>query len=134
MSLTRQDVVWLLAYTRAHRSGTVIVEGMDEAWFSALFDLERDECRDAINTLGRNAEVRFIDAALIRRQVLADRKTKADRDPLLVPDADPDDPAAYAEALRAGRFRPPPEVPARPEKVHALLSGALHKRPEETTE
>jgi len=94
-------------------------------WADLLDDIPFEPAKAAVREYYRE-ESRWITAAEIRRRALAARKaerriTGAPPGPGAVPDADPDDVAAYLRAEREGRWRVDTELHPRP--VAALLSG-----------
>lgn len=74
-----------------------------DLWEKALEHLSYADAEAAVIRLGRR--LRFIGPADICTEVGAIRKERLDRGIDPVPDADPDDPAAYIRAIRAGRFQ-----------------------------
>lgn len=75
-----------------------------EAWHLTLGDLDYADVRDAIAEHYRTSRV-WLMPADIRERVHQARRTRLSAVPDPLPDADPDDPAAYIAALRAGRSR-----------------------------
>lgn len=75
-----------------------------EVWHDALSDLPFGDCRDAVRAHIRSSR-EWLTPFDIRAGVKRIRADRLDRAPHLVPDADPDDPNAYRQALRDGRMR-----------------------------
>lgn len=117
-------------------------------WYALLADLDAVDAHAAVIRLGRRQ--RHIAAADIRAEVRAIREERLARDPLPLPDADPDDPHRYrAELLaivtaiasgqrvkRTPTVPPPPrprrpleERPPRPRPPRALPVVQSHPRP-----
>lgn len=95
-------------------------ETTTDAWHLLLVDLDVADTREAVIRLGRRQS--HIDAADIRAEVHAIREERLARDPLPLPDTDPDDPHRYRAELLAivtaiasgQRVKRTPTVPAQP--------------------
>lgn len=88
------------------------------AWHAVLGDLAATDVRDAIAGHYRDSRD-WLMPADIRDRVKATRRTRLAAVPDEIPDADPDDPAAYIAALREGRTR---IASGEPRPVAALLA------------
>lgn len=103
------------------------------AWQTVLADLPFDAARQAV-IQHYATETRWIMPANIRNAVRAARaETAADIQgpglPPAVPDADPDDVAAYLAAVRQQRVRAADGVSTRPRPVAELLPGTSRRIP-----
>jgi hypothetical protein len=102
--VTRDEVRALLAYaaasTRDWSPTTVDVD----VWADLLGDLTYDDARQALRAHAASSPFRPAPADL-RAGVKRIRTDRLDRHPDAVPDANPDDTAAYQRALREGRLR-----------------------------
>lgn len=96
-----------------------------DAWLLVLDDVTLEAAVAALKPLARTH--RFIAPADIAEHIRTERAKRPDvrgvEEATAVPDADPDDPAAYIAALRSGAHRPPGIE--RPRPVAALLAGAF---------
>jgi hypothetical protein len=89
------------------------------AWHAALGDLDLDDVKDAI--VGHYRDSRdWLMPADIRTRVKAVARVRADQHAALIPDADPDNPVAYIEAMRAKRFKPA-QIDAHPRPAELLI-------------
>ncbi|PWI07700.1 hypothetical protein DIZ27_26050 [Streptomyces sp. NWU339] len=95
-------------------------ETATDAWHLLLVDLDIADTREAVIRLGRRQS--HIDAADIRAEVHTIREERLARDPLPLPETDPDDPHRYRTELLAivtaiasgQRVKRTPAVPAQP--------------------
>jgi hypothetical protein len=120
-----QDAADLLLAYIASIDRREIKEGDALVWADLLDDIPFEAAKAAVREYYRE-ESRWVTPAEVRRRALAARKawkrsTTAPPGPGAVPDADPDDVAAYLRAEREGRWRVDTELHPRP--VAALLSG-----------
>lgn len=129
--MTPTECVRLCKIVRAVAPAQKFEPETPDAWFPILAPFPLDEMLAAVAVVGQ--ERPFIAPADLvqqvrkaRREAAAVRRAEIEADPSLLPDADPDDPAAYLEALRGGRMRPvqSTQVDRRPE-VRALLANAF---------
>lgn len=107
-----------------------VVESDVHAWYYAIGELDFDDCAAAVRAFYRDAEDgRRVTFGQVRAGVKAIREGRLSRAPMPVPDADPDDPAAYQAALlrqvellaegralegpSASSAPPPPEITSR---------------------
>lgn len=75
------------------------------AWQATLDDLRFEDCREAVIAHFRNSASRIMPHD-VRVAVNAMRRERLERDvEAYIPDADPNDPAAYIEAMKARRTR-----------------------------
>jgi hypothetical protein len=90
------------------------------AWHAVLGDLDAADVRAAVTEHYRDSRD-WLMPADVRTRVKAIRKARLSAVPEGVPDADPDNPVAYIEALRQQRYRAasPDE---RPRPIAALLA------------
>ncbi|MFI8305042.1 hypothetical protein ACIF80_16590 [Streptomyces sp. NPDC085927] len=135
--MTPAETAGLAALVAAMCPSMHLEESTTDAWHLLLADLDVADTREAVIRLGRTQS--HIDAADIRAEVRAIREERLARDPLPLPDTDPDDPHRYrAELLAivtaiasgqrvkrtpAAPAQPPPALPGRPRndlRVHAL--------------
>ena len=125
MNLT--ETTTLLAMIQAFDRRTVGQADVT-AWQATLDDLRFDDCRDAVVAHFRNSS-EWLMPAHVRATVKAARRERLDRDtPLEPPDADPNDPPAYIEALRADRRRVA-DGTERQRPVSELIAGAAGRMP-----
>jgi len=78
--------------------------GIAFAWAEAMGDVNREDALTVVTEHYRS-ETRRIMPKDILDGVRRMRRARLDREPEAIPDADPDDVAAYLAALREGRFR-----------------------------
>lgn len=101
-----------------------------DAWTLVLADLQHfDDARDAIIAHYRQSPHRVTPSEVIAgvKRLRADRLARIPDPP---PDADPDDPAAYRQALRDGRVRVADgNIPAQPERVRAAIANTFRQVP-----
>jgi uncharacterized protein YqfA (UPF0365 family) len=102
-----------------------------DAWHLVLSDLPYDVAQAAVVQAARTA--RFIAPAdvVAAAKALYAQRPRPQHDPAAVPDADPDDPRAYAEALRAGRMRTPDPADLKPRPIAEAMRRALERAPAE---
>lgn len=107
--MTPTDTTRVLALVAAACPAQAIGEHTAEAWHLVLGHLDYADAAAAVVEVAKREP--FIAASAIVQEA---RRLKAARlaqvSPLAVPDADPDDPRAYAAALRAGRMREPDDL------------------------
>ena len=129
--MNKPDVAKILTaiYTYERRLESVGISEV-ETWFPLLEDLEYEQVRRAV-TAHFLASDRYLTVARLRELVTQEQRKNAPVQPsedvdlrTRVPDADPDDPVAYMEAIRDGRWQPTRE---RTEK-RALDTSALGRR------
>lgn len=104
--MTPTETTRLLALVAAVCPSQAIGEHTAEAWHLVLDGLDYQRACRAVIEVGKRKP--FIAAADVVQETR--RLAVVERDqvpPTAVPDADPDDPRAYAAALRAGRMRVP---------------------------
>ncbi|MFC5959660.1 hypothetical protein ACFP51_36245 [Streptomyces pratens] len=118
--MTPAETAGLAALVAAMCPSMHLEETTTDAWHLLLADLDVADTREAVIRLGRVQS--RIDAADIRAEVRAIREERLARDPLPLPDTDPDDPHRYRAELLAivtaiasgQRVRRAPAVPAQP--------------------
>ncbi|MEU6527507.1 hypothetical protein ABZ892_33015 [Streptomyces sp. NPDC046924] len=118
--MTPTETAELAALVAAMCPSMHLEETATDAWHLLLADLDIADTREAVIRLGRRQS--RIDAADIRAEVHAIREERLARDPLPLPDADPDDPHRYRAELLAivteiasgHRVKRAPAVPAQP--------------------
>ncbi|WP_406729383.1 hypothetical protein WJ438_39465 [Streptomyces sp. GD-15H] len=118
--MTPTETAGLAALVAAMCPSIHLEETTTDAWHLLLADLDVADTREAVIRLGRRQS--HIDAADIRAEVHAIREERLARDPLPLPDTDPDDPHRYRAELLAivtaiasgQRVRRTPPVPAPP--------------------
>jgi len=129
--MNKPDVAKLLTaiYAYERRLDTVGVSEV-EAWFPLLEDLDYDYARRAVTKHFLTSD-RYLTVSRLRvltgevaaaMHVPAEPVDSVDAQ-LRVPDADPDDPSAYAQALRQGSFQPrrrPEDYPPRELKTSGV--------------
>ncbi|WGD44492.1 zinc finger domain-containing protein [Streptomyces cathayae] len=116
--MTPTETAELAALVAAMCPSMHLEETATDAWHLLLADLDIADTREAVIRLGRRQSP--IDAADIRAEVHAIREERLARDPLPLPDADPDDPHRYRAELLAivtaiasgQRVKRAPAVPA----------------------
>ncbi|MCX2926141.1 hypothetical protein [Streptomyces sp. NEAU-W12] len=123
--MTPAETAGLAALVAAMCPSMHLEETTTDAWHLLLADLDVADTREAVIRLGRR-QPRF-DAADIRAEVRELREERLARDPLPLPDADPDDPHRYRAELLAivtaiasgQRVRRAPAVPVPPSPAPA---------------
>lgn len=117
---------WVAAIKPAQRMN----EDTPDAWFAVFGGLEFEQAKRAV--LAISAREPYIEPHAIVAEVKRERaKALEDVDhATLVPDADPDDPKAYARALREQRFKAAEglSIEGR-DRVRALVSGLAQVLP-----
>ncbi|GAB3177897.1 hypothetical protein [Streptomyces incanus] len=135
--MTPTETAGLAALVAAMCPSMHLEETTTDAWHLLLADLDVADTREAVIRLGRRQS--HIDAADIRAEVHAIREERLARDPLPLPDTDPDDPHRYraelleiVTAIASGQrvkrtptapAQPPPALTGRPRndlRAHAL--------------
>lgn len=119
------ECVKLVKIVKATFPAMKLDEYTSDAWELILADVDLSDALTAVQQLARRE--RFIGVSDIRTEVAAIRKARIDALPEAVPDADPDDVAAYLAAIRSGRQRVASGLKPRP--VRALISRAFHAVP-----
>ncbi|WP_326750813.1 hypothetical protein OH738_38925 [Streptomyces hirsutus] len=97
--MTPAETAGLTALVAAMCPAMHMEETTTDAWHLLLADLDVADTREAVTRLGRRKS--HIDAADIRAEVHAIREERLARDPLPLPDTDPDDPHRYRAELLA---------------------------------
>ncbi|MBL3669607.1 hypothetical protein JL475_27210 [Streptomyces sp. M2CJ-2] len=118
--MTPTETAELAALVAAMCPSMHLEETATDAWHLLLADLDIADTREAVIRLGRRQS--HIYAADIRAEVHAIREERLARDPLPLPDSDPDDPHRYRAELLAivtaiasgQRVKRAPAVPAQP--------------------
>ncbi|MFJ2764456.1 zinc finger domain-containing protein [Streptomyces prasinus] len=118
--MTPAETAGLTALVAAMCPSMRLEETTTDAWHLLLADLDVADTREAVTRLGRRQS--HIDAADIRAEVHEIREERLARDPLPLPDTDPDDPHRYRAELLAlvtaiasgQRVKRAPAVPAQP--------------------
>ena len=119
MNLT--DTAKLLTMVAAFYRRT-IGEADVTAWQAALDDLRFEDCREAVVAHFRTSSDYLMPVA-VRSAVKAMRRDRLERDvEAFIPDADPNDPTAYIEAMKARRARIA-DGTERPRPVAELVAG-----------
>lgn len=122
-----QEIAALLRMVKALCPAQKFDEYTPDAWLLVLDDIPLPDAVAALKPLARTN--RFIAPADIAEHIRAQHAQRPDvrsvDEAAQVPDADPDDPAAYIAALRSGATKPPAAIERR-RPVAALLSGAFH--------
>jgi hypothetical protein len=114
------EVVGLLGFVRAFCPAQKMDDYTPDAWLLALRDLSLDDCKAAVVEIAKREP--WIAPADVRKEVRRAREDRLSRVPeIAVPDADPDDVAAYQRALREDRYRVAEGLKPRP--VAALVAG-----------
>lgn len=124
--MTKSQVVALLAYITAYDRRTTS-EIDDEMWNRNAGDLDFEDAKDAVDEYFRNSK-EWLMPVDVRRGVAAIRERRARRNGAPVgaggtaeiPDADPDDTAAYLAAVREQRVRCGDQLT--PRTIAALLA------------
>lgn len=125
--MTKSQVVALLAFITAYDRRTTS-EIDDEAWYLAVGDLDFEDAKTAVAEHFRRSKD-WLMPVHVRDGVATIRTRRADCNGAPagagyskeLPDAEPDDVAAYVAAVREQRFRFGDELKPRP--VAALISG-----------
>jgi hypothetical protein len=126
------EAVTLTRYVKAICPQQKFDEFTSDAWADVLVDIDADEARAAVVRLARRQP--FISPAEIIAEIV-DVRAEAASDfqgpglPAEVPDADPDDPAAYIAALRQQRYRAADGLELKPRPMKALLAGITGEIP-----
>ncbi len=118
--MLQAETARLVALVAAMCPSTHLSDATADAWHPLLADLDAADVRTAVTRLGR--ERSRIAASDIRAEVRAIREERLARDPLPLPDSDPDDPGRYraellalvAEIASGRRVRRPPAAPGGP--------------------
>lgn len=102
--MTRDDVRKLLAYAAAGTRDWAPSSVDVDLWTDLLGDLPYDDAHTALRQHAASTHHRPVPAD-IRAGVKRLRADRLDRTPDAVPDADPDQPVEYVQALRDGRVQ-----------------------------
>lgn len=102
--------------------------GIAMAWAEAIGDVNREDALEVVTEHYRTETRRLMPKDIIDG-VRRIRRARVERDPEAIPDADPDDVAAYLAALREGRFRAAEGEKLRP--VAQLIAGAARGLPKD---
>lgn len=128
--MNEQETAALIRMVKALCPAQKFDEYTPDAWLLVLDDVPIDAAVAALKPLARTC--RFIAPADIADEIKRQRAARPDTvtvaEATRVPDADPDDPAAYIAALRAGAS-PFPTPLEQPRPVRALLAGAFQRVP-----
>lgn len=124
--MTPSETVVLTRYVKALCPQQQIDEYTPDAWHDLLGDLLLGECREGAKRVAQRQP--FVSPSEIRAEVRKARKDRADRQLEDPPDADPDDVAAYLEALREGRAKAH-DGTEKPRPVGELLDGRFKALP-----
>lgn len=124
-----QEVGALIRIVKALCPAQKFDEFTPDAWLLVLDDIPLPDAVAALKPIARTnrfiAPTDIVDE--LRRQRAQRPDTATVKEATTVPDADPDDVAAYIAALRAGHHRPAGIERRRP--VAALVAGAFHHVP-----
>jgi hypothetical protein len=130
--VTEEEVVVLARYVRALCPQQKFDEYTPDAWHDVLGDYELLDCRRAAAQVAKRQP--FVSPAEIIAMIES-RRTSNARDiqgpgqPAEIPDADPDNVAAYIAAIRSQRTRAADGMELKPRNISALLSGVGHEVP-----
>jgi hypothetical protein len=128
--VTLIETVRLCKMVRAAAPAQKFEEETPDLWHPVLAEFSYQECQDALVIVAR--EQPFIAPSDLvkvirqhRRAGARARRAEIEADPGLVPDASPDDPAAYVAALRFGRMTDGGRrgIEPKPDSVKALIAG-----------
>lgn len=128
------EAVTLTRYVKAICPQQKFDEFTSDAWGDVLADVDANEARQAVIRLARRQP--FISPAEIIAEIVDVRAENASDFqgpglPAEVPDADPDDPAAYIAALRAQRYRAADGHELKPRPMKALMAGITRQIPKQ---
>lgn len=115
----------LLALVSQIMPAQKIDEFTPDAWTLVLEDVTFDDARQAVVAVAKRAP--FVAPAEIIAEVKRMRRDRLDASPEAIPDADPDDEAAYRRALREGRMKV--AEGRTPRNVAALVAGTAKALP-----
>lgn len=127
MSWSLADAYEVLAVAQSFDRRTV--GDFDAAsWVRAIGELNLDDAKQAvIDHYATSTD--WLMPGHVRAGVNRIRANRLDRSIDAVPDADPDDPIAYQQALREGRSRTADGIPAQPERVQQAITGTFPSPP-----
>lgn len=132
--MTPTETLRLCKTVRAVAPSQRFEEETPDAWHVVLGHLPLDDCLAAVAVIAR--EQTYIAPADIIKTVAAarrernrERRAEIEANPGLVPDADPDQPRAYAEAIRSRRYVDKPGRALAQGRLEALVSGVAKALP-----